>query len=74
MTNYIARKSVANIKNYNLTKIIISTTLIVFIIFVSFVCLEITYINKEIQAMKDYREMLTEHRLNKIEELMGLVE
>ena len=63
-----------NIENYNLTKIIISTALIAFLVFVGFVYLEITYINKEIQAMKSYREMLIDHRLNKIETKMELVE
>lgn len=63
-----------NIENYNLTKIIINTVLIAFLVFVGFVYLEITYINKEIQAMKSYREMLIDHRLNKIEAVVGLVE
>lgn len=63
-----------NIENYNLTKIIISTALIAFLVLVGFVYLEITYINKEIQAMKSYKEMLIDHRLNKIETEIGLVE
>ena len=63
-----------NIENYNLTKIIISTALIAFLVFVGFVYLEITYINKEIQAMKSYREILVDHRLSKIEAVVGLVE
>ena len=63
-----------NIENYNLTKIIISTALIAFLVFVGFVYLEITYINKEIQAMKSYREILIDHRLSKIETKMELVE
>ena len=53
-----------NIESYNLTKIIISTALIAFLVFVGFVYLEITYINKEIQAMKSYREILIDHRLS----------
>ena len=60
--------------NVNITKIIINTALIAFLVFVGFVYLEITYINKEIQAMKSYREMLIDHRLNKIETKMELVE
>jgi len=63
-----------NIESYNLTKIIISTALIAFLVFVGFVYLEITYINKEIQAMKSYREILIDHRLSKIETKMELVE
>lgn len=63
-----------NIENYNLTKIIVSTALIAFLVFVGFVYLEITYINKEIQAMKSYREMLIDHRLARIKTKMELVE
>ncbi len=65
---------IVNIEKYNFTKIIINTALIAFLVFAGFVYLEITYINKEIQAMKNNRELLIEHRLNKIEETVGLVE
>jgi archaellum component FlaF (FlaF/FlaG flagellin family) len=63
-----------NIENYNITKIIINIALIAFLVFVGFVYLEITYINKEIQAIKSYREILIDHRLARIEEVIGLIE
>ena len=50
------------------------TLLIAFIVFNIGICFEIHDINEEIKNMKNNRELLIDHRLNKIEETVGLVE
>ena len=50
------------------------TLLIAFIVFNIGVCFEIHDINTEIKTMKNNGELLIDHRLNKIEETVGLVE
>ena len=48
--------------------------LIAFLVFNIGICFEINDINEEIKAMKNNRELIIDHRLNKIEEAVGLVE
>lgn len=47
---------------------------IAFLVFNIGICFEIHDINEEIKTMKNNRELLIEHGLNKIEETVGLVE
>lgn len=76
MTKHFTGQITLNVDNNKsvLMMILKRTAGVAAIVFSVAVCFEIHYINEEIKSMKSYREILIDHRLNKIEETVGLVE